>query len=79
VELYLDVGTWSHSVSAAFMVHGAGFRGSLAIPVAPHSAAAEWQKIVENLAAKARELDRSFVPAIGQAAGPSPAWYQPAL
>ena len=32
-ELYLDVGTWSHSVTAIFMVHGAGFKASLGIPV----------------------------------------------
>jgi len=86
VEIYLDVGTWSREVSAMSMVHGAGFRASLAIPVTPQDVpprqypigdAAQWQKIVENLAAMVRELDRSFVPAIEQAAGPSPAWYQP--
>jgi hypothetical protein len=86
VELYLDVGTWSHSVSAIFLVQGAGFKASLGIPVAPQDAAfgqypigdaAQWQRIVENLAAMVRELDRSFVPEIGQAAGPTPAWNQP--
>ena len=83
-ELYLDVGTWSHSVTAIFMVQGAGFKASLGIPVAvdgygqyPIGDAAQWLKIVENLAAMVRELDRSFVPAIEAAAGPSPAWYQP--
>jgi hypothetical protein len=86
MELYLDVGTWSHSVSAIFMVHGGGFKESLRIPVTaldnggqyPIGDAAQWQKIVENLAAMVRELDRSFVPEIEQAAGPTPAWYQPA-
>ncbi len=87
IELYLDVGTWSHSVTAIFMVHGAGFKASLTIPVAPQAGttgqypigdAVQWQKIVENLAAMIRELDRSFVPEIEQAAGPSPAWYRPA-
>jgi hypothetical protein len=86
VELYLDVGTWSHTVSAIFLVKGAGFKASLGIPVAPRDIAygqypigdaAQWQKIVENLAAMVRELDRSFVPEIEQAAGPTPAWYQP--
>jgi hypothetical protein len=71
VELYLDVGTWSHQVSAAFIVQGAGFKASLGIPVSPQEAphgqypigdAAQWQKIVENLAAMVRELDRSLVP-----------------
>jgi len=87
VELYLDVGTWSHAVSASFQVQGAGFKVSLGIPVTPHGGggqypigdAAQWQKIVDNLAAMVRELDRSYVPEIEQAAGPSPAWYKPTL
>jgi hypothetical protein len=85
IELYLDVGTWSHAVSAIFMVLGGGFRESLRIPVSPQDAgqypigdADQWQKIVDNLAAMVRELDRSFVPEIEQAAGPTPAWYRPA-
>ncbi|HEY3744504.1 MAG TPA: hypothetical protein VGL53_31895 [Bryobacteraceae bacterium] len=88
VELYLDVGTWSHEVSAVFQAQGAGFRASLPIPVTPQDAscsqypigdAEQWRKIVENLAAVVRELDRSLVPEIEAAAGPTPAWYQPAL
>jgi hypothetical protein len=86
VELYLDVGTWSHMVSAIFSVHGAGFKASLGIPVAPGifgqypiGDAAQWRKIVENLAALVWELDRTFVRAIEQAAGPSPGWYEPRL
>jgi hypothetical protein len=87
VELYLDVGTWSHNVTAIFMVLGAGFKASFPIPVTalersasqyPIGDASQWQKIVENLAAMVRELDRSIVLDIEQAAGPSPAWYQPA-
>jgi hypothetical protein len=85
VELYLDVGTWSHSVSAIFLVQGAGFKASFPIPVAldaqgqyPIGDAIQWQKIVENLAAMVRELDGSFVSEIEQAAGHTPAWYQPA-
>jgi len=84
VQLYLDVGTWSHMVSADFTVSGAGFKASLGIPVAPGifgqypiGDAAQWRKIVENLAAMVRELDRNFVPAVEQAAGPTPAWYEP--
>ena len=87
VELYLDVGTWSRQVSAVFMVTGPPFKASLIVPVTsndfgqyPIGDAAQWQKIVENaLAAMVRELDRSFVPAIEQAAGPSPEWYQPPI
>jgi hypothetical protein len=65
---------------------GAGFKASFPMPVAtqdvaggqyPIGDAAQWQKIVENLAAMVRELDRSFVAEIEHAAGPSPAWYQP--
>jgi hypothetical protein len=86
VELFLDVGTWSHDVSASFLVQGAGLNASLGIPVGPKNApggqypigdAAQWQKIVENLAAMVRELERGFVPEVEQAAGPSPAWYRP--
>jgi hypothetical protein len=36
-----------------------------------------WRRIVENLAALVTELDRSFVPAVEAAAGPSPEWYRP--
>lgn len=85
-ELYLDVGTWSHMVTANFLVHGAGFRASLGIPVGPGifgqypiGDAAQWQQIVENLAAMVRELERVFVPPIEEAAGPSPAWYEASL
>ena len=86
VELSLDVGTWGRSVLAMFRVWGLGFKGLLAIPVsanAPAAAqypigdAARWQKIVENLGAMVRELDRTLVPEIEAAVGPSPEWYQP--
>jgi len=84
LELYLDVGTWSHLVSAAYFIKGAGFQASMALPLAPEvfgqypiGDAERWQKIVENLAAMVRELERSFVPAVEEAAGPSPAWYVP--
>jgi len=81
-ELYLDVGTWSHMVTAIFMMHGPGFRATLPLPIAPGiygqypiGDAAQWQKIVENLASMVRELERTFVPAIVAAAGPAPAWF----
>jgi hypothetical protein len=68
------------------VVKGLAFNASLAVPVAkdvygqyPIGDAAQWQKIVENLAAIVRELDRSFVPEIEQSAGPSPEWYRPAF
>jgi hypothetical protein len=86
VELGLDVGTWSHLVLAVFRVLGVGFKASLMLPVSPRAVvgaqypigdAEQWSKIVENLAALVKELDRSFVPDVERAAGPSPAWFKP--
>jgi len=86
VELHLDVGTWGHQVLAMFRVWGLGFKGLLSIPVSANAIAAaqypigdadRWQKIVENLGAMVRELDRTLVPEIEGAVGPSPEWYQP--
>jgi hypothetical protein len=85
-ELYLDVGTWGHKVVAMYRVVGLGFKATLSIPVSRTAVAAaqypigdaeRWRKIVENLAAMVAELERSFVPEIEAAAGPSPEWYQP--
>jgi hypothetical protein len=86
VELELDVGTWSHSLTAMHHVIGLGFSTVLALPVSKRAMdasqykigdAAHWQKLVDNLAALVAELDRSFVPEIEAAAGPSPAWFTP--
>jgi len=86
VELSIDVGTWSHSVLAMFKVLGVGFKASLILPVTaravfgaqyPIGGAEQWVKIVENLAALVKELDRTFVPDIERAAGASPEWYHP--
>jgi len=85
-ELSLDVGTWSRRIVAMFKVWGLGFKATLLLPVTakgvigaqyPIGDAESWRKIVENLAALVAELDRTFVPAIEAAAGPSPEWYQP--
>ena len=85
-ELCLDVGTWSNSVLAIFRVWGWGFKATLLLPVSagapakaqyPIGGEERWRKIVENLGALVTELDRSFVPEIETAAGPSPEWYQP--
>jgi hypothetical protein len=86
VELHLDVGTWSNLVLAMFRVWGLGFKGTLMVPVSanavpavqyPIGGADRWQMIVDNLAALVRELDRTLVPEIEAATGPSPEWYQP--
>jgi hypothetical protein len=67
-------------------VWGLGFKASLPLPVCPTCGAGEqypigdagqWGRIVENLAAMVRELDRSFIPEIEAMAGPSPEWYRP--
>jgi hypothetical protein len=85
VEIELDVGAWSNSLTAMFHVHGLGFTALLPIPVSkralrgqyPIGGPERWRKIVDNLAAFVRELERSFVPAVEAAAGPSPEWYRP--
>jgi len=85
-QVYLDVGTWSHQVTAMFQVLGVGFKATVPLPVAPRAMdgmqypignAERWQKIVENLAALVAELDRTLVPEIERAAGPAPEWYRP--
>ena len=86
VQITLDTGTWSPTVLGHFLVQGLGFKAVHPLPVSrravvggqyPLRDAARWQQIVENLAVLVAELDRSFVPAIEAAAGPSPEWYQP--
>ncbi|MFZ0312181.1 MAG: hypothetical protein WAL85_05695 [Candidatus Korobacteraceae bacterium] len=86
MELSLDVGTWSHSLTAMFFVWGLGFKGTLILPPTakavqggqyPIGDAQQWQKIVENLGALVAELQRTFVPEVEAAAGPSPEWYHP--
>ena len=84
-QIDLDVGTWSQSLSATFSVMGLGFKARLPLGVSKHSIggqykignAEHWQKLVDNLTALVAELDRSFVPAIETAAGPSPEWFIP--
>ena len=86
VELNVSIGSWGKSVLAMFRVWGLGFKALLSIPPTakaiihgqyPVGNADQWQKIAENLGALVAELDRSFVPAIEAAAGPSPEWYSP--
>ncbi len=86
VQVYIDVGTWNRSALAQLRLRGLGFAAALPLPV---SAAAlqirqyriagpeTWQQIVDNLAVLVAYLDRTLVPAVEAAAGPSPDWYRP--
>ena len=87
IELYLDVGMWSRSVTTIFKVHGLGFAFPLNLPVSRRAIGSgqyriggpeHWQQIVENLAALVADLDHNFVTAVEAASGPSPTWYHPA-
>jgi hypothetical protein len=86
VEISLDVGTWSKSLSGRFSVTGVGFSAPLRLPISKGAVvvgqyrigdAEHWQKLVDNLVAIVAELERTFVPAIEAAAGAGPAWFTP--
>ncbi|MCC6263782.1 MAG: hypothetical protein IT169_09415 [Bryobacterales bacterium] len=86
VMLTIDVGTWSNLAAARYAVMGPGFSAGVSLPVSvsslganqyPIGDAAQWGKIVANLAALARVLDDSFLPAIEALAGPAPEWFEP--
>jgi len=85
VDLELDVGTWSRSLTFMFHVYGPGFTATLMPPVTlrgddrqyPIGDTASWERIVANMAAIVDELDRTFVVEIDEAAGPAPEWFEP--
>ena len=85
VDVELDVGTWSRSLTFMFHVHGPGFNATLMPPVTtrdgprqyPIGDTANWKLIVENVAAIVDELERTFVVEIAAAVGPAPAWFEP--
>jgi hypothetical protein len=85
VDVELDVGTWSRSLTFMFHVHGPGFNATLMPPVTkgdavrqyPIGDTASWQKIVANVGAIVDELERTFVPEIEAAVGPAPEWFDP--
>jgi hypothetical protein len=86
LELDLDCGTWSHNLMAMFKVYGLGFKAVLTLTPTPKEPAGiqypigdaeNWRKIAENLGALVAELERTLVPEIEAATGPSPEWYQP--
>lgn len=85
VEVDLDVGTWSRSLTFMFHVRGPGFAATLIPPVTAREGArqypigdtANWERIVANMGAVVDELERTFVHEIEEAAGPAPEWFQP--
>ena len=86
VEIYVDVGTWSHRMLAIYRVWGMGWKATVPIPPTaravpqgqyPIGDAENWRKIVENLGVLVAELDRTLVPEIETAVGGSPEWYRP--
>jgi hypothetical protein len=85
VDVELDVGTWSRSVTFMFSVRGPGFNATLMPPVTarddsrqyPIGDTANWQQIVGNIAAIVDELDRTFVAEIAAAVDPAPEWFEP--
>lgn len=70
VELTIDVGTWSNLASARYAVLGPGFSAGLPLPITssamdaiqyPIGDAAQWAKIVANLATLTQTLDATFL------------------
>jgi hypothetical protein len=84
-DVELDVGTWSRSVTFMVSERGPGFNATLTPPVTarddprqyPIGDAANWERIVANIAAIADELSRTFVAEIEAAVDPAPAWFEP--
>jgi hypothetical protein len=85
VEVELDVGTWSRSLTFMFHVRGPGFNATLMPRVSARDIALQypigdtesWTRIVANIGAIVDELDCTFVGEIEAAAGPAPDWFEP--
>ena len=84
VDLIADVGTWSHMITAIYVVHSPGFRASVLLPVSARAAgqypigdAERWRRIVANLAVIVDELDRTLLPELEKALGRAPEWFEP--
>jgi hypothetical protein len=83
VELIADVGTWSHMVTARYIVHSPGIRASVPLPLSarvagqyPIGNAERWRRIVANLAVIVDELDGTFLPELEKAIGRAPEWFE---
>ena len=85
VELKLDVGTWSRSVTAMFRVRGPEFNAALELPVTaraqgrqyPIGDVENWERVVANIATIVDELERTFVKEIAAAVDRAPQWFNP--
>lgn len=84
IEVNLDVGTWSRSLTGHYHVYMPDFQFRLAMPASAELKAMQcdigdadrWEKLVENMAAFTAHLDREMVPEVEKIAGPAPAWFQ---
>jgi hypothetical protein len=84
VEVELDVGTWSRSLTGHFHVYMPDFQIRLPMPASAELNARQcdigdaerWEKLVENMAAFTAHLDREVVPEVEKVAGPAPAWFE---
>lgn len=84
VEVALDVGTWSRSLTGHFHVYVPDFAIRLPMPASAELRARQcdigdaerWEKLAENMAVFTRHLDREIVPEVERVAGPAPAWFE---
>jgi hypothetical protein len=85
VDVELDVGTWSRSVTFMFHVRTPGINATLMPPVTarsdwrqyPIGDTENWKQIVENVAAIVDELERTFLVEVEAAVDPAPEWFEP--
>jgi hypothetical protein len=85
VDVELDVGTWSRSVTFMFHVRTPGINATLTPPVTardpsrqyPIGDTGNWQQIVANIAAIVDELERTFLADVEAVVDPAPAWFEP--
>jgi hypothetical protein len=85
VDVELDVGTWSRSVTFMFHVRAPGINATLTPPVTAREQARQypigdtenWTRIVANGAAIVDELERTFLVDVEAVVGPAPQWFEP--
>lgn len=84
LEIYLDVGSWSRSVTASFSFNGMSMSGSVGLPVSknaidvaqyPILSIEQWRQIVENLVVVVNYLEKTFAVEADEVSGSTPRWY----